>query len=135
MSLETVYEMAQGEIGARIDAIIDAVADFAKANAGRSLWLEDAGECVYVCSYLGDLERGDRIPCARMGEIVREWLRRLSEHVEEMSDVFDGAARIEVRCPDGMRGLALSCLKPSGEAVEQLAFTRACGISEKLQDE
>ena len=25
------------------------------------------------------------------GEIVREWLRRLSEHVEEMSDVFDGA--------------------------------------------
>ena len=37
------------------------------------------------------------------GEIVREWLRRLSEHVEEMSDVFDGAG--DSRLPGRPQGL------------------------------
>ena len=137
-------EMEQKEIESRIDAVCRAVCDFALANADHMIWTSTAGDCIYVRSILGDFERGDRVPCSRIAEIVREWLCQLSGQMVDVPDAFSTegecaaakcAVSMEIRCPNEMRGLVLSCLNPSGEAIEQLAFTRACGINEELADE
>ena len=143
LGFEISAEMAQKEIDVRIDSVRAAVSEFAVSNAGHSIWTSTDGDCVYVRSFLGDFERGDRIPCGRVAEIVCEWLRQLAEQMVDSPEVFSEeegvavscAVNIEIRCPNEMRGLVLSCLNPSGESIEQLVFTRACGINEKLEDE
>jgi len=85
MKLETefvIYEKwKKEEVENRVQRLLTEVTAFASVVSDQALWVDEAGECVYVKSIFGLPTSGDKISCKDMQKVLTQWFRDIAEDV------------------------------------------------------